>query len=336
MNRRSHWAIIGFFACIGSLIHVYVYRLEARVRRIDRLDSVNARSHVDSYFEVARVYLREGRTDDARESLLKGLKLDAWNFEGQISLARIEMDEGQLETAAERARFVTTHGPPGWMPEARKILEHPTAAGLVDRTRALPQVEGAVLYLLGFEGISDTLLEFMKGQISREYSISVDILPDRAKATDQGARAHRAGVGSRQIHCDNVLTQMRREYRGLVSRKDVLGILGVSAEDMYADGLNFLFGATADRVGLMSTARFDLPDRRPGSPEGAVPGVDEVSVMQTRAVKQSFSSVGFLLGIDRCTMPGCARAYPHSLSELDRKGVSLCLICRSALLKQRI
>ena len=174
MNRRSHWAIIGFFACIGSLIHVYVYRLEARVRRIDRLDSVNARSHVDSYFEVARVYLREGRTDDARESLLKGLKLDAWNFEGQISLARIEMDEGQLETAAERARFVTTHGPPGWMPEARKILEHPTAAGLVDRTRALPQVEGAVLYLLGFEGISDTLLEFMKGQISREYSISVD------------------------------------------------------------------------------------------------------------------------------------------------------------------
>jgi predicted Zn-dependent protease len=43
---------------------------------------------------------------------------------------------------------------------------------------------------------------------------------------------------------------------------------------------------------------------------------------------QALSSVGLVIGIPRCTSPGCARAYPESLEEQDRKDDKLCYECR--------
>ena len=46
---------------------------------------------------------------------------------------------------------------------------------------------------------------------------------------------------------------------------------------------------------------------------------------------QAFDTVGALLGLPDCTGLSCARAYPHSLEEHDRKLDRLCPECLRAL-----
>lgn len=46
---------------------------------------------------------------------------------------------------------------------------------------------------------------------------------------------------------------------------------------------------------------------------------------------QAFSSTGNIIGIERCTTASCARAYPHSLEEHDKKDDILCEICKQNL-----
>ena len=46
-----------------------------------------------------------------------------------------------------------------------------------------------------------------------------------------------------------------------------------------------------------------------------------------RTLKQALSSCGFMLGVERCSTPTCARAYPHNLAEHDAKTTELCPAC---------
>jgi predicted Zn-dependent protease len=96
--------------------------------------------------------------------------------------------------------------------------------------------------------------------------------------------------------------------------------LGVTNLDTFADQNNFLFG-TAENNGtnsLISYRRFtadfnvETPNRKR---------------LVERALKQSLSSIGFMIGVKRCTEPTCARAYPHSLQEHDAKSTKLCNAC---------
>jgi len=54
-----------------------------------------------------------------------------------------------------------------------------------------------------------------------------------------------------------------------------------------------------------------------------------------RAYKASLASIGFMLGIDRCSDPTCPRVYPHSLAELDATSLKLCAACERGFLQAR-
>lgn len=118
----------------------------------------------------------------------------------------------------------------------------------------------------------------------------------------------------RQYDAGVLLDQVKVMYDKELKNEYVLGILAVTAEDIYARDASFLFGYARRKVGVISYARFmdnDTPS--------------DITIKRT--VIQSFSSLMFMFGLPRCTTPDCGRAYPHSLQEHDRKKGYLCQEC---------
>ena len=115
-----------------------------------------------------------------------------------------------------------------------------------------------------------------------------------------------------------LLEQLSRRFRNYSNDPYCLGILGVTSNDIYENDYNFLFGWARKGFGVISYARFSL-----GNPT--------YEQFEKRTIMQALSSVGFVIGIPRCTYPNCARAYPNSLAEQDRKDDRLCNECRENL-----
>lgn len=97
-------------------------------------------------------------------------------------------------------------------------------------------------------------------------------------------------------------------------------LLGVTRNDLFNGESRFVFGLgnSEKRSAVFSYRRFtaSVNDTAPNSAK-----------LLERARKQSLSSIGFALGIPRCSSPLCARAYPNSLDEFDAKGSDLCDAC---------
>jgi predicted Zn-dependent protease len=123
-----------------------------------------------------------------------------------------------------------------------------------------------------------------------------------------------------QYSSNALLEQLSQRFLNYSNDPCCLGILGVTSNDMYENDYNFLFGWAQKGLGVISYARFLL-----GNP------TDEQ--FEKRTVMQALSSIGFVVGIPRCTNPTCARAYPDSLDEQDRKDDKLCNECRENLRK---
>lgn len=119
-----------------------------------------------------------------------------------------------------------------------------------------------------------------------------------------------------------LLDQLKRTFANYNNDPHCLGILGITKQDIYENEYNFLFGWAQRKWGVMSYARFLLGDPVP---------TDEQ--FEKRTIIQSLSSVGTILGIPRPTNPNCARAYPNSLAEMDRKTMELCDECKMNLQK---
>jgi len=127
--------------------------------------------------------------------------------------------------------------------------------------------------------------------------------------------------GQGQYDADRLLTNIRKRYPAAL-RPEIKGYLGITKEDIYGEDFNFLFGWAGKGHGVMSYHRFtaefnnEPPDRER---------------LLNRTIRQAMSSSLTILGIPRCTTPTCARAYPHNLSEHDRKGTELCSWCEGRL-----
>jgi archaemetzincin len=71
-------------------------------------------------------------------------------------------------------------------------------------------------------------------------------------------------------------------------------VLGIADEDLYAQGLQFIFGE-AD---------------------------------YEKTVKEAVHEVGHLIGLPHCPNPQCVMRYSNTLTHTDRKSVELCKVCR--------
>ena len=99
-------------------------------------------------------------------------------------------------------------------------------------------------------------------------------------------------------------------------------VLGITPCDLFGGTSNYLFGAasTGKFLGVVSLHRFRAAfnDEAPKRER-----------FTERLLKQSLSTIGFMLGVPRCNTPECARAYPQSIAEHDQKPATLCPTCRA-------
>lgn len=127
----------------------------------------------------------------------------------------------------------------------------------------------------------------------------------------------------------SALNRLRGQYRSdllldFLEKNHEGRILGITAEDMYADKLNFVFGQAKimGRVAIVSICRLNpVFYHQPMNEE----------LFQERAVKESIHEVGHMLGLVHCTNKKCVMSFSNTIVDVDKKTKDLCSMCKIQL-----
>lgn len=127
----------------------------------------------------------------------------------------------------------------------------------------------------------------------------------------------------RQYYSNGVLAKMR-DY---VSRFDVDRVLGVTEVDLYASGLNFVFGEAQcpGRIAIISLCRL--------KPAFYGQQADRESFVE-RSMKEAVHEVGHTLGLRHCHNPACIMFFSNSIVDTDRKKLGFCERCYPLVAKR--
>ncbi len=101
-------------------------------------------------------------------------------------------------------------------------------------------------------------------------------------------------------------------------------VLGVVDTDIFAPGLNFVFGEAdiAGRRALISLPR--LRQEFYGLPKNE-------HLFQERALKEAVHELGHTYGLKHCPNPTCVMRFSNSLPDTDFKGWNFCPACKVRL-----
>jgi len=168
--------------------------------------------------------------------------------------------------------------------------------------------------LLTIGDIDPCILQELKGGLEAVFGCPVNIIkpipvPDRAFNRSRN-----------QYLSDALLDQLRQQ------KQKSAHLLGVTAVDIYTDGLNFVFGQAdaAARVALISLHHLRDEDC-------ALPGGEQL--LLERSLKEAVHELGHTLGLGHCEDTGCVMHFSNSLIDTDVKGRYFCSRCRPKLIE---
>jgi archaemetzincin len=117
--------------------------------------------------------------------------------------------------------------------------------------------------------------------------------------------------------------RLREQYRAELllkaAREAAAGrVLGVTDQDLYVEGLNFLFGMAEHpgKAAVITIARLYSADG---------------TRFQARMLKEAMHELGHTLGLDHCPHPKCVMYFSNTVTDTDRKGADYCSACRAKL-----
>jgi len=95
-------------------------------------------------------------------------------------------------------------------------------------------------------------------------------------------------------------------------------VLGVTSVDMFALGLNFVFGRAplGGKGCIISIARLRHQD---------------LEIFAMRTIKEAVHELGHTFGLDHCGNPRCVMFFSNSILDTDRKGDEFCERCERDL-----
>ena len=119
----------------------------------------------------------------------------------------------------------------------------------------------------------------------------------------------------------------RQQYRAgtlleLVRSEAGDRVLAVTAVDLYADDLNFVFGL-AESPGTVAVV--SLYRLRAGG---------DARFLRERALKEAVHELGHTAGLPHCSDSRCVMHFSNCLEDTDQKGTSFCRRCRQRTHRQ--
>ena len=109
-------------------------------------------------------------------------------------------------------------------------------------------------------------------------------------------------------------------YREVLSENEY--ILLITDKDLYAAGLNFVFGLAWRGVAIISVHRL-FPEFYGQPPD--------YELLVERAVKEAVHEIGHLHGLTHCRDRRCVMAFSNSILDTDYKSHKLCERCLAKL-----
>ncbi|HAW49666.1 TPA: hypothetical protein DCX16_01755 [bacterium] len=115
-----------------------------------------------------------------------------------------------------------------------------------------------------------------------------------------------------QFDANKILLKLEK-----IKPDDALAYVGVMSEDLYIEGLNFVFGlGSFDKcTGVYSLARYG----------------DDYKIRLKRALKVMTHEMGHILSMNHCIFYRCIMCGSNSLPEADRRPMHLCPVCLEKL-----
>lgn len=127
----------------------------------------------------------------------------------------------------------------------------------------------------------------------------------------------------RQHDAAKIIDRLSKTSEAVFIEKD-MPTLGIMEDDIYYNGLNFVFGLEEPQTGclLVSLARLKPEFYKEHS---------NLSVLKDRTVKEVIHEIGHHIGLDHCIHSFCVMSFSPSARDVDAKQKDFCKGCRIKL-----
>jgi archaemetzincin len=163
--------------------------------------------------------------------------------------------------------------------------------------------------------IDSATLEELKERLKQTFGCPVEIIPE----VDSLERAYDSK--RRQYLASELLAKLKKS--GVAKDEKALGIVDV---DLYAPGLNFVFGQADITSGVALISLCRLRQEFYGLPS-------DNALFLDRAAKEAVHEMGHTFGLGHCKNAKCVMHFSNSLADTDWKQIAFCSQCRPKLIK---
>lgn len=163
--------------------------------------------------------------------------------------------------------------------------------------------------------IDNNILEELKKKLIQIFGCPVEIIPEAVRLE----KSYNSKRG--QYLATKLLARLKKSGSG--KNEKVLGIVDV---DLYAPGLNFIFGQADITYGVAVISLCRLRQEFYESPP------DEALFLD-RATKEAVHELGHTFGLEHCKNAKCVMHFSNSLADTDWKQAAFCSQCRPNLIK---
>ncbi len=166
-----------------------------------------------------------------------------------------------------------------------------------------------ILFLIPLNEIDATLLSYLRRGLEERFKFNVSI-------TERVSVPSKAFDQRRQQYHSTLILKYIIEHLPTDAEK----ALGIADVDLYAPGLNFVFGE-ADLGGqgaVISVTRLR---------QEFYNHMGDAGLFFQRVLKEAVHEVGHMLGLGHCSDDKCVMYFSNSLADTDRKFSFLCSKC---------